>query len=205
VHQAQLSNSRDPFLPAQLLCPSGPISLALSPSSCRGSAWQGQSPRAPVQLPSSAESPAAALKGWKWPLFPVPLETRTLTSGLAESCVSILELCGQRPLSRQKPELWPAKSQAPALRITQALKKLTSMETVMLWASVGRPATLCSSDKEVPWLTGSQRVLRSGVTRLWGQGPPILLRPETHDFSEARHSPLQEEGPDCDLWPALPC
>lgn len=32
-----------------------------------------------------------------------------------------------------------------------------------------------------------------------GRGPPILLRPETHDFSEAQRPPLQEEDPDCVL------
>lgn len=41
----------------------------------------------------------------------------------------IFRACGVKALSQQKPELCPAKPQAPALRITQALKKMTSVET----------------------------------------------------------------------------
>lgn len=41
----------------------------------------------------------------------------------------IFRACGEKTLPQRKPELHPAKPQAPALRITQALKKTTSVET----------------------------------------------------------------------------
>lgn len=70
AHQAQLSNSRESFLPAQLLCPSGPIDLSAVSQQLQGLSLAGSVPRARVQLYSSAEKPCSCSEGLKMPIVP---------------------------------------------------------------------------------------------------------------------------------------